>query len=47
MLHNIVPEVIPDQVRVPPVVVQQALHPFGSGVARLLGQLPAVLSPRD
>ena len=44
MLHNIVPEVIPDQVRIPPVVVQQALHSIGSGVARLLRQLPAVLS---
>ena len=43
MLHHVVPEVIPNQVRVPPVVVQQALHSVGSGVARLLGQLPAVL----
>ena len=26
-----------------PGVVQQALHPIGSGIARLLRQLPAVL----
>ena len=44
MLHNIVPEVIANQVRVPPVVVQQALHPVGSGLASLLRQLPAVLA---
>ena len=44
MLHNVVPEIIAHQVGVPTVAVQQPLHPVGSGVARLLRQLPAVLA---
>ena len=43
MLDHVGFQVIANQVRVPPVVVQQALHPIGSGIARLLRQLPAVL----
>ena len=44
MLHHVVPEVITNQVRVPPVVVKQALHSVGCTVASLFGQLPAVLA---
>ena len=39
MFHYVVPEVIPDLVRVPDVVVQQALHPVGRSIPRLLRQL--------
>jgi hypothetical protein len=44
MLHNVVPEIISNQVGVPDVGGKQALHPVGSGIARLLRQLPAVLA---
>ena len=33
MLHHVVPEVIPNQARIPLVVVQQALHPVRRTVA--------------
>ena len=44
MLHHVVPEIIPNQVRVPPVVVKQVLHPVGGGIPSLFRQLPAVLA---
>ena len=44
MLHQVVFQVIANQVRVPTVVVQQALHTVGCGVASLLRQLPTVLA---
>ena len=44
VLHYVALQVITDQAGVPLVGGQQALHPIGSGVARLLCQLPAVLA---
>ena len=44
MLHHVVPEIVANQVGVPDVGGQQALHPIGGGVPRLLRQLPAVLA---
>ena len=44
IFDHVAPQVIANQVRVPPVVVQQALHPIGSGVASPLRQLLAVLA---
>ena len=36
MLNHVASQVVPNQVGVPPIGGQQALHPVGSGVARLL-----------
>ena len=44
MLHHVVPEVIANQVRIPAIGGQQALHPVGCGIPRLLRQLPPVLA---
>ena len=44
LLDHVVPEVIANQVRIPAIGGQQALHPVGSCVARLLRQLPPVLA---
>ena len=44
MLHHVGFHVITNQVRIPPIVVQQALHPVGCGIPRLLRQLPTVLA---
>ena len=44
MLNNVSSQIVTDQVGVPPVGGQKALHPVGSGVAGPLGQLPAVLA---
>ena len=44
MLHHISPQVVADQIRVPPGGGQQPLHPIGGALAGMLGQLPAVLA---
>ena len=44
VLHNVTGQIVTNQVGVPPVGGQQVLHPVGSGVPRLLRQLPAVLA---
>ena len=44
ILHHMPPRIIAEQVGIPAVVVQRALHSVGSGVARPLRQRPAVLA---
>jgi hypothetical protein len=47
VLDHIVAQVVADLVSVPAGMVEQPLHPIRSGVAGLLGQLPAVLAVRS
>ena len=44
MLHDVVPQVIANQVGIPDVAGQQPFHPVGRGVAYLLCQLPPILA---
>ena len=44
MLRHIARQVVANQVGIPPVAGEQALHPVWCGVARLFSKLPAVLA---
>ena len=44
MLNHVSRRIVANQIGIPPVGGEQALHPVGRGAASLLRQLPAVLA---